>query len=179
LTLDRIDLALLKALTADGRISHVDLSERVGLSSTACARRLKALEDAGFIRGYGAALDLGKLGLGVTVLVRITLESQSEEAFKAFEDAVGQSSSVVRCFLMSGGHDYLVTVLARDIADFERIHKTELSRLPRVARMESSFAMREVINRAIPPVVFDPRTDVEDWIAGARANKTVSRRERS
>jgi Lrp/AsnC family transcriptional regulator, leucine-responsive regulatory protein len=99
-------------------------------------------------------LDLARFGLSTTVLVRVTLESQNEEALKSFEAAVIDCPSVVRCFLMSGSDDYIVIVMARDIEDFERIHRTELSRLPRVARIQSSFAMREVVNRAVPPVIF-------------------------
>lgn len=155
MNLDVIDLALIREITANGRASHVEISERIGLSSTACARRLKALEDAGLITGYHATLDLTHFGRGVTVLVRITLESQNEDVLEAFEREVVKCTSVVRCFLMSGSDDYLVTVLVKDIADFERIHKTQLSRLPRVARIQSSFAMREVINRTVPPAIFE------------------------
>ena len=97
---------------------------------------------------------MARFGLSTTVLVRVTLESQNEKALKSFEAAVIDCPSVVRCFLMSGSDDYIVIVLARDIEDFERIHRTELSRLPRVARIQSSFAMREVVNRAVPPVIF-------------------------
>ncbi len=153
--MDKIDLAILSALTTNARTSQVELSENIGLSSTAIARRQKALEDDGLIRGYQAMLNLGRFGLSTTVLVRITLESQSEEALKSFEAGVVECPSVVRCFLMSGSDDYVVIVLARDIEDFERIHRTELSRLPRVARIQSSFAMREVVDRAVPPVVFN------------------------
>ncbi|HWT30373.1 MAG TPA: Lrp/AsnC family transcriptional regulator [Propylenella sp.] len=149
--LDRIDRAILAELSSHGRLSHADLSARVGLSPTACARRQKALEEAGLITGYQAVLGLDRLGFGTTVIVRISLDSQSEEALDAFEKAVVQCPSVVRCFLMSGTDDYIVAVNARSIADFERIHRTELARLPRVARIESSFALREVINRAVPP----------------------------
>ncbi len=155
--LDRIDIAILAQLASNARVSQTELSERVGLSSTAVARRQKALEENGFVRGYGANLDLRRFGLSVTVLVRISLESQSEEALQNFETAVVKCPSVVRCFLMSGSDDYLLTVVARDISDFERIHKTELSRLPRVARIQSSFAIREVVNRAVPPSLFDLR----------------------
>ncbi len=94
---------------------------------------------------------MARFGLSTTVLVRVTLESQNEEALKSFEAAVIDCPSVVRCFLMSGSDDYIVIVLARDIEDFERIHRTELSRLPRI---QSNFAMREVVNRAVPPVIF-------------------------
>jgi DNA-binding Lrp family transcriptional regulator len=154
--LDRIDFALLSELVANGRASHVELSERIGLSSTACARRQKALEEDSVVLGYQAVLDLKRLGLSTTVVVRISLESQSEEALDAFEKAVEACPSVVRCFLMSGSDDYLVTVLARDIEDFEHIHRTQLSRLPRVARIQSSFAMREIVNRAVPPAALRP-----------------------
>jgi Lrp/AsnC family transcriptional regulator, leucine-responsive regulatory protein len=141
--IDHIDTTILSELATNARASQVDLAERVGLSSTAIARRQKALEEQGFIRGYQAVLDLTRFGLSTTVLVRVTLESQNEDALKSFEAAVIECPSVVRCIVM-----------ARDIEDFERIHRSELSRLPRVARIQSSFAMREVVNRAVPPVIF-------------------------
>jgi len=154
MNLDKIDATILSELTENARASQVELAARVGLSSTAVARRQRALEEEGLIRGYQAVLDLGRFGLATTVVVRITLDSQSDEALTAFEAGVLECPSVVRCFLMSGSDDYVVIVLARDIEDFERIHRTELSRLPRVARLESSFALREVVNRAVPPSVF-------------------------
>jgi Lrp/AsnC family leucine-responsive transcriptional regulator len=152
--LDRIDTMILAELAANARVSMVGLATRVGLSSTAIARRQRALEENGFIQGYQAILDLGRFGLRTTVLVRIALESQSDAALKSFEAGVLNCPSVIRCFLMSGSDDYVAIVLARDIEDFERIHRTELSRLPRVARIQSSFAMRDVVNRAVPPVIF-------------------------
>jgi Lrp/AsnC family transcriptional regulator, leucine-responsive regulatory protein len=152
--IDKIDTTILAELSANARVSMVDLATRVGLSSTAIARRQRSLEESGFIQGYQAVLDLGRFGLRTTVLVRIALESQSDQALKAFEAGVLNCPSVIRCFLMSGSDDYVAIVLARDIEDFERIHRTELSRLPRVARIQSSFAMRDVVNRAVPPVVF-------------------------
>ena len=152
--IDKIDTTILAELSTNARVSMVDLATRVGLSSTAIARRQKVLEESGFIQGYQAVLDLGRFGLRTTVLVRIALESQSDEALKSFEAGVMNCPSVIRCFLMSGSDDYVAIVLARDIEDFERIHRTELSRLPRVARIQSSFAMREVVNRAVPPVIF-------------------------
>lgn len=152
--LDKLDSTILSELAANARVSQVELAARVGLSSTAIARRQRALEESGVIRSYQAVLDLGRFGLATTVVVRITLDSQSDEALKAFEAGVVECPSVVRCFLMSGSDDYVVIVLARDIEDFERIHRTELSRLPRVARLESSFALREVVSRAVPPSVF-------------------------
>jgi Lrp/AsnC family transcriptional regulator, leucine-responsive regulatory protein len=148
--LDRLSLRLLGELAKDGRASHVQLSERIGLSATACARRQRTLEEDGFILGYQALLGLKAFGLATTVIVRITLNSQSEGSLHAFETAIMACPSVVRCFLMSGSDDYLIMVVARDIEDFEHIHKTQLSRLPHVARMQSSFALREVMNRHFP-----------------------------
>jgi DNA-binding Lrp family transcriptional regulator len=152
--LDKIDTMILAELSANARVSMVDLADRVGLSSTAIARRQRSLEESGFIQGYQAVLDLSRFGLRTTVLVRIALESQSDQALKSFEAGVLNCPSIIRCFLMSGSDDYVAIVLARDIEDFERIHRTELSRLPRVSRIQSSFAMRNVVDRTVPPVVF-------------------------
>jgi Lrp/AsnC family leucine-responsive transcriptional regulator len=152
--LDRIDLALLNELAGNARATHVELADRIGLSPTACARRQKNLEDAGLIAGYRASISLKKLGLGTTIIVRITLDSQRENALEAFEKAIHDCPSVVRCLLMSGSDDYLIIVVAEDIEDFEHIHKLQLSRLPGVARVHSSFAIREVVNREVPPALF-------------------------
>lgn len=152
--LDKIDTTILAELSANARASQIELASRVGLSGTAVARRQKSLEERGFILGYQAVLDLSLFGLRTTVLVRIALDSQSEEALKAFEDGVMKCPSITRCFLMSGSDDYLAIVLAKDIEDFEQIHRTELSRLPRVARIQSSFAIRSVVDRVVPPAIF-------------------------
>jgi DNA-binding Lrp family transcriptional regulator len=152
--LDKIDLTILAELSSNARVSMVDLANRAALSSTAIARRQKALEENGFIERYQAVLNLARFGLCTTVLVRIALESQSDEALKSFEAGIVNCPSVIRCFLMSGSDDYVAIVMARDIKDFERIHRVELSRLPRVARLQSSFAIRDVLNRSVPPALF-------------------------
>ncbi len=152
--LDRFDQVIVGTLAADARTSIVDLAPRVGLSATACARRLKSLEDRGIISGYHAALEPKQLGFGVTVIVRIALDSQREEAFQAFERAVIHCAPVVQCHLMSGNDDYLLIVLCRDIADYEHIYKSQLARLPRVARIQSSFAMRDIVNRTLSNAFF-------------------------
>jgi Lrp/AsnC family leucine-responsive transcriptional regulator len=157
-SLDRLSASLLRELIQNGRASHVELSQRVGLSPTACARRQKILEEDGIITGYQAVLDHRALGLDVTVIVRISLDSQREEALHEFERAIAGCLAVVRCFLMSGTDDYLVTVIARDIADYEHIHKNQLSRLPHVLRLQSSFALRQIIERpALSTVVGSSR----------------------
>jgi DNA-binding Lrp family transcriptional regulator len=155
---DRTDLKILQELSRDSRQSLVELAERVGLSTTAVARRQKALEQAGVIKAYHLGLDLRQLGYSITVLVRITLDSQSDEALRSFESGVAECPAVMRCFLMSGTDDYLALVVAKDIDDFERIHRTELSRLPRVSRIQSSFAIRDVVQRFAPLSLFQPVT---------------------
>jgi Lrp/AsnC family leucine-responsive transcriptional regulator len=154
--LDALDRAILGALLEDGRQSQVELAERIPLSATAIARRIRALEEKGVIQGYQARISRQALGLGMTVIVQIGLKSQNEDLLKAFEEAVTKASSVVSCHLMSGEDDYLVTVMARDLADFERIHKEQLSRLPGVARLKSSFALREVANHTLPATCLLP-----------------------
>ncbi|MGX1306862.1 Lrp/AsnC family leucine-responsive transcriptional regulator [Amorphus suaedae] len=155
--LDRLDLKLIDALADTGRASHVELAERIGLSATAVARRQRLLEESGVIAGYRAVLGLKALGMTATVIVRITLDSQSEEALSTFETAIITCPSVTRCFLMAGSDDYLVIVMARDIEDYEHIHKSQLSRLPHVARIQSSFALRDVVDRSVPVGATAPR----------------------
>ena len=149
--LDRTDRKLLRALVSNGRATQQELGEAAGLSPSAAARRQKSLEDAGILRGYRADLNLRKLGFGATVMVTITLDSQSEEAMAAFEAAVTDSPSIIRCHLMSGRNDYLLVVRAASIEDYEIIPRQEIARLPRVARIETAFALREVVNRTVPP----------------------------
>ncbi len=150
ISLDALDKAILAALISDGRQSQVDLAERVPLSPTAIARRIRSLEQAGVIDGYQARINRKALGLTMMAIVQIGLESQSEELLAAFEKAASAAPSIVSCYMMSGQDDYLITVLARDLADFERIHKEQLSRLPGVARLHSSFVLREVASRSLP-----------------------------
>ena len=149
--IDRIDRKILAMLVANGRATQHELGEAAGLSPSAAARRQKALEDAGILRGYRADINLTRLGMGATVMVTITLDSQSEEAMEAFEAAVSGSPSILRCHLMSGRNDYLLTVRATSIEDYEHVHRQEIARLPRVARIETAFALREVVNRTVPP----------------------------
>lgn len=148
--LDALDRAILAALLEDGRLSQVELAERVPLSPTAIARRIRALEEAGVIQGYQARIDRRALGLETTVHVFISLQNQTEQRLEAFEAAVAAAPSVIACELMSGEDDYLLTVLARDLAHYEQIHRQELSKLPGVTRLRSSFVLREVKARPFP-----------------------------
>ncbi|SCZ41229.1 DNA-binding transcriptional regulator, Lrp family [Afifella marina DSM 2698] len=146
---DHFDLAIMRALEREGRLSNTALAERVGLSPSACSRRLDRLEKEGAIKGYYARLSHRHLGRPVTVLVNIALSGQSERHLSEFEAAARRCPNVLFCFLMSGEYDYLLRVAARDLQDFERIHKTVLSAFPHVARLNSSFALREVVDRPV------------------------------
>ena len=148
--IDRADRRLLAELGERGRAPHVELAQAVHLSASAVARRQRALEEAGVIRGYRADIDPAAFGFTTTVVVQVMLKGQSEAELAEFEQAVRRCDSVLRCFLMSGSDDYLLILLVRDLVDFERVHKLQLSRLPHVARIQSSFALREVVRRALP-----------------------------
>ncbi len=145
--LDKIDIAILDTLQKDGRISNAALADTVGLSQSACSRRLDILEKQGVIRGYHARLSNAALGHGVTVIVHMSLSGQSEKVLAEFEASVKRCPNVLVCYLMSGEYDYLLRVAARDLADYERIHKEWLSAMPHVTRINSSFALREVVDR--------------------------------
>lgn len=152
--LDTIDLAILTALQADGRASNAALAETVGLSPSACSRRLNSLEKKGVIRGYHARVANRALGYSMTVIVHISLSGQFQKTLREFEEAVKRCPNVLVCFLMSGEYDYILRVAAKDLADYERIHRDWLSALPNVVKINSSFALREIIER--PNVGIDP-----------------------
>lgn len=144
--LDAIDRKILGALRLDGRMPNNALARQVGLSASACLRRVKMLEQAGVIRGYTALVAEGAIDGGVVAIVRIALEKQTEDLLDRFEQAARQHPEIVECFLMTGDADYLIRVVAASTADYEAIHKGILMRLPGVARIHSSFAIRSVLS---------------------------------
>ena len=149
---DRYDMLILEALQEDGRISNVQLAQRVNLSESACLRRVRALEESGLIDRYVALVNQNAAGLSGNVFVQIGLQREVESDLAAFEQAVRDIPEVMECYLMSGEFDYLLRVVVSDMADFERIHKTELTRLPGVARVNSSFAIRTVRRKTELPL---------------------------
>lgn len=153
-SLDATDFRILRELSADGRASDVNLGDRVHLSSTAAARRRKILEERGAISGYTAHLDLPRLGFGITVMVSIELSSQAEQALVEFETAVVRCPSMSYCSFVSGDTDFVMMIHVQSLEDYDRVYRSELSMLPNVAKIRSSFVMREVMRRAVAPVVF-------------------------
>ncbi|WP_226015821.1 Lrp/AsnC family transcriptional regulator [Novosphingobium sp. FKTRR1] len=142
--MDRTDRNLLAALQRDSSRPIAELAEAVSLSTSACHRRVKALEEQGAIAGYAARLDPRRLGLAMEVFVEITLNSQSREAMDRFERAVGDFDDILECHLMSGSADYLLRVAAADLVHYDSIHRDCLARLPGVSAMRSSFSLRQI-----------------------------------
>ena len=148
--LDRADKAIVKALQENARLTNVELAERVGVSPSACLRRVNMLEQSGTISGYYAELNPAKIDYDVVVLVQITLTGQSAAILKDFETAVVRIPNLLACFLLAGAKDYVLRIAARDVADYGEIHSNHLAGLPHVQSMESSFVLRTVMNRGLP-----------------------------
>lgn len=146
--LDDFDQKILAELERDGVLTAAALAEAVGLSPSACHRRVKALEAAGVIEGYAAIISEKALGRSATVFVAVTLEDQRRETMAKFERAVAQCREVQDCHLMTGESDYLLRIVIRDDDRYERVHQDTLSRLPGVRRLVSNFTIRTVFRRA-------------------------------
>jgi DNA-binding Lrp family transcriptional regulator len=152
MALDRYDKSILIALQKDGRISNKHLAEMVSLSESACLRRVRALEESGLINRYAALVDQKAAGLPGNVWVNIGLHREEESELAAFEEAVQSIPEVMECYLMTGEFDYLLRVVVSDMADFERIHKEALTRLPGIVRVNSSVAIRTVQKKTELPL---------------------------
>ncbi len=142
--LDATDRRILMELQRDCRQPIAETADKAGLSPSACHRRMKLMEAAGVIEGYGARLSREALGLTIEFFVEISLQTQSEEALERFEKAAGRVPEILECHLMGGQFDYLLRVAAVDAQDYERIHRTRIARLPGLARIQSSLALRTV-----------------------------------
>tara|TARA_R110002096_G_scaffold29497_2_gene88696 strand:+ start:3048 stop:3509 length:462 start_codon:yes stop_codon:yes gene_type:complete len=152
MAVDKYDKLILDALQKEGRISNVQLAEKVSLSESACLRRVRALEDAGVIDRYAALVSQPKVGLPGNVFVHIGLHREEESELAAFEAAVKNIPEVMECYLMTGEFDYLLRVVVSDMADFERLHRDALTRLPGVARVNSSVTIRTVQKKTELPL---------------------------
>lgn len=140
--LDPIDRQLLSELQDNGRITNVALADKVGLTAPPCLRRVRALENAGVIRGYHADLDPGTLGYGIMVFAMVSLKSQAEEALKAFEDHVGALPEVRECHMLNGEIDYILKVVSEDLQTFQSFLTGYLVNAPNVASVKTSLTIR-------------------------------------
>lgn len=139
---DAIDLQIMRELQEDGRMTNVELAERVGLTAPPCLRRVRALEEAGVIRSYHANLDPGKLGYSITVFAMVSLRSQAETDLRAFEDYVGTLAEVRECYMLNGEIDFILKVVARDLQSFQSFLTTHLTAAPNVSSVKTSLTIR-------------------------------------
>lgn len=149
---DRIDMKILAQLQRNGRVSNVALAEAVGLSASPCLQRVKRLEQAGFISGYGAHLNLAKLGETVTVFTEITLSDHTREYFVRFETALRKVDEVMECHLVSGGYDYLVRFVTRGLTHYQDIMEGLLDRNIGIAKYFSYTVIKTPIDKTAQPL---------------------------
>ena len=142
--MDQADKKLLAQLQHDCQQSVAEMGAAIGLSASACHRRVKQLEDAKIITGYGARVDPRAIGYAMQLFIEVTLTSQKASDLDAFERAVTHVPEIIECYLMAGGTDYLLRVVAHDVTDFERLHRERLAKLPHIARMQSRLTLRSV-----------------------------------
>lgn len=140
--LDRIDRLLLTTLQDEGRITNVDLAQRVGLTAPPCLRRVRALEEAGIIRGYHADLEPAKLGYTITVFALVSLKSQAEEALRQFEDHVRELPEVRECHMLNGEIDFILKIVSKDLQSFQDFLTSRLTSAPNVASVKTSLTIR-------------------------------------
>jgi len=150
--MDKFDAAILNVLQEDGQTPFTELGERVGLSPSACHKRVKELRQSGMIAQQVVIVDERKAGLETSVFVQATLKNQQQATLEAFEKAVSHHREIMECYLMSGLSDYLLRILCRDGADYERIHAAILTRLPGVDRVITNFSIRKVLRRTAVPL---------------------------
>ena len=151
--LDNIDRHILAVLQGEGRLSNVELAERVGLTPAPCLRRVRSLEEAGVIQKYAALVNSRAVDLGVTIFAQVTLDKQVKDKLEVFERAVRKWPEVMDCYLMTGDSDYLLRIVLPDVEAYERFLNEALTQVPGVASIKSSFALRQVKYSTALPLV--------------------------
>jgi Lrp/AsnC family leucine-responsive transcriptional regulator len=152
MSLDVIDLRILDELQRDGSLSNVELAKRVHLSPSPCLSRVKALEKAGIIVRYVALANAAALGLGLNVFISISLKSQDKQALAHFEQQISMHDEVMECYLMTGDSDYLIRVALADISALERFILNQLTPIPGIEKIRSSFALKQVSYKTALPL---------------------------
>ena len=150
--LDKIDRRILNCLQSEARLTNVELADRIGLSPTPCARRVKKLEKLGVIGRYVTLVDQKAVGLPVSVFVNVTLERQVEQALGGFEKTILERPEVMECYLMTGDADYLLRVVVADLDAYERFIIDHLTKVPGIANIKSSFALKQVAYKTALPI---------------------------
>jgi DNA-binding Lrp family transcriptional regulator len=149
--LDQFDISILKELQSDGRVSNRDLADRVGLSPAPCWRRVRALEDQQIISRYAALLDAEKVGLSIVAFAHISLENHHAATVSEFDAAIQSADEVLECYMTSGEYDYMLKVVAADMASYEKFFSEVLMQIPAVRNVSTSFALRhKKLTTALP-----------------------------
>jgi DNA-binding Lrp family transcriptional regulator len=151
--LDSIDRRLLAELQAEGRVTNVELAQRVGLTAPPCLRRVRALEEAGVIRGYHADIDASKMGFAITVFAMVSLKSQAEDDLRGFENHVRALPEVRECHMLNGEIDFILKIVSRDLQSFQEFLTSKLTPAPNVASVKTSLTIRTA--KQIPGVPLD------------------------
>jgi len=151
-TLDSIDRRLLAELQAEGRVTNVDLARRVGLTAPPCLRRVRALEEAGVIKGYHAELDAASLGFTITVFAMVSLKSQAEEDLRAFENHIKALPEVRECHMLNGEIDFILKIVSKDLQNFQEFLTSKLTPAPNVASVKTSLTIRTAKNEPGVPL---------------------------
>ena len=151
-TLDGIDRRLLAELQDEGRVTNVELAQRVGLTAPPCLRRVRALEEAGVIKGYHAELDASKLGFAITVFALVSLKSQAEESLRQFEDYMRGVPEVRECHMLNGEIDFILKIVSRDLQSFQEFLTSKLTPAPNVASVKTSLTIRTAKNEPGVPL---------------------------
>ncbi|GAO55194.1 Lrp/AsnC family transcriptional regulator [Novosphingobium sp. MD-1] len=152
-TLDAIDRRLLAELQDEGRVTNVELAQRVGLTAPPCLRRVRALEEAGGVRGYHADLDASKLGFSITVFALVSLKSQAEESLRQFEEHMRGLAEVRECHMLNGEIDFILKIVSRDLQSFQEFLTSKLTPAPNVASVKTSLTIRTA--KQLPGVPMD------------------------
>ena len=151
-TLDKFDLAILNELQIDGRLTNAELASRVGLSAAPCWRRVRALEEGGFIKGYHAEIDRNRIGLGVLAFVRLDADRNNGESTRAMEEAIRKIPEIVSCHYISGAGTFELQVVSRDLDSFSQFARNVLINLPNVKDLHTSFSLGEVKDSSALPL---------------------------
>jgi DNA-binding Lrp family transcriptional regulator len=149
---DPIDIQILRELQADGRMTNVELAQRVGLTAPPCLRRVRALEEAGVITSYHAELDAVSLGFGITVFAMVSLRSQAESDLEAFESHIAALPEVRECYMLNGEIDFILKIVARDLQSFQRFLTSQLTSAPNVSSVKTSLTIRRSKNAVGVPI---------------------------
>jgi Lrp/AsnC family leucine-responsive transcriptional regulator len=149
--MDKIDRKIIRELQAEGRLTNQELAERVNLSPSPCLRRVRILEEEGVIRGYRAVVDQEKFGLPVNAFVSVRLERPNPETIRSFEERIQRFDEIQECYLMTGSRDYLLHVVSHSLKTYERFVREQLTQIPGIASIETSFAFGQVKQRGVFP----------------------------